>query len=751
LSSLHKSPMAESSYRTDPGSPLPKASPSREGGERGIPLTRLEPGKKAKVAAIQGGWGVKRRLYQMGIHPGDLVTVTRQGPLGGPIAIEVHGFQLALGRGVASQVFVDATGGMTIALAGQPNSGKSTLFNHIAGYKAMTANFPGTSVTFTETRTRIDGLTCNCIDLPGTYSLTSQEPAELEARKHLLFGEVDLIINVVDASLLSRSLELTLELLELEVPMILCLNMMDEAEKKGVQIEIPKLEQVLGIPVVPVIATTGKGVRELFAQVSRVWEEKRKGRVQKFSKDVEEEIQPLVALLEPEKRVNERVPARFLAIKLLEKDESFVEEVKQAGDFYHQVVPFQEKLQESHGVPSDEVISSERHALAMNIFEKVARIIRSPKRDLRTALDRWVMDRFFGYGILALVFFAFFNFIFGIGGLIEGPLIQFFDRLNNNLESLFPTGSLSLFLAHGILHGISGGIAIVLPYLVPFLIGLSLLEDVGYLPRVAFLMDTFMHRIGLHGKSVIPFILGYGCSVPAVMSTQILEIPQHRFIVSVLTTMIPCAARITIIFGLVAFFIGANAALAIFALNLLIVAIFGKVLTHFSPESNLGFILEMPSYQFPALQTTLKKSWCRIREFIVIAWPLLIIGSAVLSLIEYWKLDHLINYLLLPLTRILDLPFAVGTTLLFGLLRKELSLIMLTQALGTTQVNTVMTHTQILVFTIFVTFYIPCLATVGVLWKEIGRRGALLAMGFTLGIATVLGLLTRLFGEIFLN
>jgi ferrous iron transport protein B len=159
----------------------------------------------------------------------------------------------------------------------------------------------------------------------------------------------------------------------------------------------------------------------------------------------------------------------------------------------------------------------------------------------------------------------------------------------------------------------------------------------------------------------------------------------------------------------------------------------------------------MPSYQFPALQTTLKKSWCRIREFIVIAWPLLIIGSAVLSLIEYWKLDLLINYLLLPLTRILDLPFAVGTTLLFGLLRKELSLIMLTQALGTSQVNTVMTHTQILVFTIFVTFYIPCLATVGVLWKEIGRRGALLAMGFTLGIATVLGLLTRLFGGIFLN
>jgi ferrous iron transport protein B len=731
--------------------PQPDSSPPSAEREKGIPLTRLKPGRKAKVVAIQGGWGVKRRLNHMGIHSGDLLLVSRQGALGGPIAVEVHGFQVALGKGVASQVFVELTEEMTIALAGQPNCGKSTLFNHIAGYRSITANFPGTSVTFTETRTRIDGLTCTCIDLPGTYSLTSEEPAELEARKHLLSGEVDLIINVMDASLLSRSLELTLELLELEAPMLLCLNMMDEAEKKGVQIDVPKLEEILGIPVVPVIASAGKGLRDLFAQVRRVWGEKRKGIVQKFSKDIEEVIQPLVSLLGSENRVNERLPGRFMAIKLLEKDESLVEEVKQAGDFYRQVVPFQERLQESHGASSDEVISSERHALAMNIFEKVARIVRSPKRDVRTAIDRWALDKVFGYVILALVFYGFFHFIFGIGELVEEPLLKYFEALTHHLESLFPVGSLTLFLAHGVLHGISGGIAIVLPYLVPFLIGLSLLEDVGYLPRVAFLMDTFMHRIGLHGKAIIPFILGYGCSVPAVMSTRILELPQHRFIVSILSTMIPCAARITIIFGLVAFFIGPNAALAVFALNLLIVAVFGKVMTHFSPESNLGFILEMPAYQLPALRTTLQKSWCRIREFIVIAWPLLIVGSMVLSLIEYWKLDLWINYLLLPLTRLLDLPLAVGTTLIFGVLRKELSLIMLTQALGTNQVSTVMTQTQILAFTIFVTFYIPCLATIGILWKEVGKRGVLLAVLLTLCTATLLGLLTRLVGGIFLG
>jgi ferrous iron transport protein B len=260
-------------------------------------------------------------------------------------------------------------------------------------------------------------------------------------------------------------------------------------------------------------------------------------------------------------------------------------------------------------------------------------------------------------------------------------------------------------------------------------------------------MDVFMHRIGLHGKSVIPFILGYGCSVPAVMATRILEFPQHRFIVSILATMIPCAARITIIFALVAFFISPNAALAIFALNILVVAIFGKILSIFfsSPEASLGLILEIPAYQLPPLRNTLKKSWYRIREFIVIAWPILIIGSALLALMEYRGLEKYVDGFLFPITHLLGLPISVGTTLIFGLLRKELSMIMLTQALGTTQVLTVMTKTQILVFTVFVTFYIPCLATIAALWREIGKKGALLAILFTLSVAIILALLTRIF------
>ena len=639
---------------------------------------------------------------------------------------------------------------MKIAMAGQPNCGKSTIFNSIAGYKAITSNFPGTTVKYTETRTHIFGYTCHCIDLPGTYSLTAGDAAELEARRHLLSGEVDVIINVVDASLLIRSLELTLQLLELEVPMVLCLNMIDEAQRKGIQIDVQKLSGLLGIPVIPTIATTGKGLKELFIEVLSLYEEKKKGKTLKFSKDIEETIKELESDLKSVWKEDNKVPLRFFSIKLLENDELFVNEIRRTPYSFDRLRLFQERLEQAHGVSSDEVISSERHALAMNLFEHASTVIHPPKKDIRIAIDHWVMHKFFGYLILAAVFYGFFNFIFGIGGYIEEPLIGIFDQWIKTLEGYLGEGSLSFFLSKGVLQGITGGIAIVLPYLVPFLIGLSILEDIGYLPRVAFLMDVFMHRIGLHGKSIIPFILGYGCSVPAVMATRILEFPQHRFIVSILATMIPCAARITIIFGLVAFLISPNAALVIFALNLLVVAVSGKILTTLYPQANLGLILEIPAYQLPPLRNTLRKSWYRIQEFIVIAWPILIVGSALLALMEYGGIERYINWFTSPLTHLLGLPFSVGTTLIFGLLRKELSMIMLTQALGTSQVLTVMTKAQVMVFTVFVTFYIPCLATIAALCKEIGKKGALLTILFTLSVAIILAFATRVFFGIIL-
>jgi ferrous iron transport protein B len=299
-------------------------------------------------------------------------------------------------------------------------------------------------------------------------------------------------------------------------------------------------------------------------------------------------------------------------------------------------------------------------------------------------------------------------------------------------------------ILNGLIQGFSGGIGIVLPYLIPFLLGLAILEDVGYLPRAAFLMDSIMHAIGLHGKSIIPFVLSYGCNVPAIMGVKIMERARDRFITAVLVTLIPCAARTIIIFALVAFYLGPMRALALYVLNIVVIAGAGKVLSRYMPDLSPGMILEMPSYKVPEFSTMVRKIWFRLREFIVIAWPLLIVGSVILSILEFLDLAAPINGILSPFTSgLLGLPREVGITLIFGILRKELTIIMLVQALGTSDFGSVMTAGQMMVFTVFSLFYIPCLATLGMLRSTIGNRGMLFTLFFNTAIGALMALAFR--------
>ena len=632
---------------------------------------------------------------------------------------------------------------MRVVLVGQPNCGKSTIFNYLSGYKTVVSNFPGTTVKYTMSTLYINGYMCECIDLPGTYSLISMDAAEREARKYLLTQPVDVIVNVIDASLLGRSLELTLELLELNKPIVIALNMVDEAERKGIQIDIEKLSQIFGVPVVRTIAYTGKGLTELVRTALEVYKKKIMGQPIYLSKDVEEIVVKLTSKVDKIARTLNLSP-RFLALKLLEKDPEFEKTLKNSAPFLLSFVnKMQKYLEQTHGRPSDVVISSEKHALAMNIYEAVVEVLRSPKHDIRDKIDDVLMHKIWGYIFLALIFYLFFTLVFKIGSYIETPLTNILDQSLIKIQRFISPSSFLYVIIEGGIQGIAGGIAIVLPYLTPFLIGLAILEDSGYLPRVAFLLDTFMHRLGLHGKSVIPFLLGYGCSVPAVMATRILESERDRVITAILATLIPCSARTVIIMGLVFYYLGPNYAFGIYILNLLVVGLAGKVLTKMYPEVTPGLLLEVPNYHIPSYKTVWIKSWYRLKEFIVIAWPILIVGSIVLGILQFFQLDKIINTLCLPITIPLALPPEVGTTLIFGILRKELSLIMLLQALGTKDILTVMNKGQILTFTIFVVFYIPCAATIAALWREIGGKKTGLAIIFSVMIAFTVAILFR--------
>jgi ferrous iron transport protein B len=639
---------------------------------------------------------------------------------------------------------------LKIAFIGQPNCGKSTIFNYFSGYKAMVSNFPGTTVKYTVSRVVFQGEEITCVDLPGVYSLTSIDPAELESRNYLLAGEADVIINVIDASLLGRSLELTLELMSLERPLVVALNMMDEADRKGIRIDTHKLSEMLGVPVVSTVAAAGRGLTDLLETAVLAGHTGVRPVQIMFSRDIEEEIAELSDRLDPDHARELGLPWRFLLVKLLEDDPHLLEEVGRLHPNCRAIVRNHQKiLEETHGRPPEIVISSERHALTVNIFEAVAKVTPSQKPSWRERLDRVATHKVWGYVLLVVVLGLFFQVVFRLGQTTENFLVGYLDEVQK-LGGLWlgPASFSYHLLVDGLLMGIFGGVAIVLPYLLPFLLGLSLLEDSGYLPRVAFLMDNLMHLMGLHGKSIIPFILGYGCSVPAVISTRILESPRDRLVVSLLAILIPCSARSVIIFALVAYALGPYWALGVYLLNLLIIGILGRISTMLLPEVSPGLLMEIPEYRLPTWHNVLRKSWYSLKDFIVVAWPILIIGSVVLSLLKFYGFVGYLNKALAPLTALLGLPLEVGTTLIFGIMRKELSLIMLNEALGTTNLTAVLSHTQLLTFTIFVLFYVPCASTIAALSKELGWRQAGLAVIVSLGLALVLGLLTRSFGAL---
>jgi len=617
---------------------------------------------------------------------------------------------------------------LKIALVGQPNSGKSTLFNALVGLKAIASNFPGTTVEILRGRAFISGKPAEIVDLPGIYSLFAEDPAERVARDFLLRERPDLIIHVVDASVLSRSLSLTLELAELGIPMVVVLNMADEAEHKGIRIDRQKLSEILGVPVVFTVASRGMGLRELLSALP-------KAAIPKppvYSPPVEKAIS---ALLPPAEDFRESpgFPPRFLAILRLAEGKDLPERIREGLRCKGEEDPAW-------------ILAEERAALAHRIFREVAKVERA-KVGFREHLDDLLMHPVFGYPFLLLALFLLFFLTFKVGGALEGLLLPTLEGFSERVREGLGAGILPEALG-GALDGLLAGIGIAIPYLLPFYLLLAVLEDVGYLPRIGFLLDGLMHRLGLHGKSVIPFVLGYGCSVPAVLATRILEDERDRLLTAGLAVLIPCAARTVVVFGLVGRFIGPGAAFALYLGNLLVVALLAYGLSRIFPAVGPGLILEIPPYRLPSARTTLGKTWLRLREFVKVAWPLLIVSSAVLSLAQALGAERYLNLLALPFTFPLGLPVQAGVPLVFAVLRKELALLLLGQALGAEDFASVLSGGQMLVFTVFTLFFMPCLATLAALGREIGwRRTALVVLGTT-GLALLLGLLVRLFAAL---
>lgn len=633
-----------------------------------------------------------------------------------------------------------------IVLVGQPNSGKSTLFNSISGIKAKTSNFPGTSVKITESTVRFGDRIFELVDLPGGYSLHPFEPAEEVTTEFLLKEKVDLIVNVIDASILARGLELTLELLETGIPVIVVLNQIDEAERKGIKIDRSKLEKILGVPVVSTIALYGKGIDELLQRVIEViLLGDYKARFDYLPSSIKNELEKIQEI---ELKINGiNLDKRFLIVELLEGNPNIEKElIKSNPEIEKIIIMKREEFQNKYGVAPIDSIMEFRHSSCMKIAEEVTELRHGKIFVLDDAIDKFVMHPFFGYIVMTLVFSLFFWLIFKVGTPLENLLLKPFEIARAKINIIFPDGLLKSII-DGTFQGLAGGFAIAFPYLLPLSFFITILEDIGYLARSAFLLDSFMHRIGLHGKSVPPFIMGYGCNVPAIFSTRIIESYHDRVLTSILIPFIPCSARITVITALTAAFLGPLYAFLIYFLSIFVIASVGKISFLLTKRPSEGFLLEIPSYKLPSLKMVFIKTYFYMKSFLFFAIPILIVGSAVLSVLDYYGVSYLFNSAISPFMKhVLGLPEKLGTTLIFGILRKELTLIMLLQALGISysQIPFYLSPSQIMTFAVFIAFYIPCISTISTIWKEMGWKVSVLSMILSTLIATILGFATRI-------
>jgi len=609
------------------------------------------------------------------------------------------------------------------------------MFNAVAGFKVDTGNFSGTTVSFTETRVYLGGRTVRLIDLPGTYSITSLDLAEKVARDYLLSGNVDVIINVLDSSILGRSLELTIQLLEMNIPMVMALNMFDEAQAKGIEVDLGMLKALTGVEAYPVIAVEGTGVRDLFEAAIRLPGEQFHPVLPVYDRDVEECIAAILERYPPALKTALEVDERFVAIRLLEMDEEFEQRAgKIAPDFLRFVLEKRRALAEMHNWPEAGVFASHRHAVVFDLFEQVAKVVHREQITIRERIDHFIINPVGGLvTIVGLLFFMFFaSFVLGdvIAGLIEEPL----DALGQTLTGM--TRGMAAVAVSGLYDGFVAGVGIVLPYLLPLLILMAILEDSGLLPRIAFMVDGLLHHFGMHGKSAIPIILGYGCNVPAIMAARNMEHERDRVLTMLTVPFIACSARTVIILALAGKYLGAAWTTAIYAGNIMVALAVSYILSRLQADPAPGIIMDVPPLRRPHAGLVARKAWWRLKEFLTFAWPVIAVSSLVLAFISHAGMDRVINSILKPVTTgILNLPEQTGITLFLGIFRKELTLLMLNQSLGTPDISTILSSGQVLVLVVFTVLYIPCVATISTLWKEGGWKVALYSVALNTGVA----------------
>lgn len=712
------------------------------------PVTTLGIGEEGIIRDITGERSLISRLAGMGIALNTKIRLIRAS--GGLVIVQVAETRVALDTGEAAKILVSRvcalgddkesrprTDAFLVALVGQPNAGKSTVFNILTGLSQHVGNWPGKTVEKKEGSHTAGGRELRIVDLPGTYSLTAFSEEERVTRDFIIHEAPDVIVLLVNASALERSLYLLSELLLLGPPIVIAVNMLDVAEKQGIRIDTAALEKSLGLPVIPMIATKNKGIRELVEQIIAVASDDVQARPKPpaVREDHRLLLEELTGLIRG--AVHSPYALPWLAAKLMEGDSEVAAMLEQElpATTWEQI----RALLIAH--------EDSLHAVVCGRYDWVEEITRACVSRFRMGqvvmtdrIDHILTRPVFGIpvllAVLACVFFLTYKIGFPLQKLLEG----LFGAVGEGIEPLL-TGApvwVSGLVIDGVIGG-AGSVLTFLPILLIFFATLALLEDVGYMARAAFVMDRFMHLVGLHGKSFIPMCIGFGCNVPAIMGVRIIESKKARLLTMLLTPFIPCTARLAVLTFVAAAVFAADATIVVWSLvtlNIVVLGIVGMTVHHvFMKEEPTPFIMELPLYHQPDPKTIVMVVWSRSMAFIKKAGTVILVVSVLVWLLSYFpdgrtdtSILAWIGRLLEPLGRPLGLDWKMMTALLTSIAAKENAVATLGVLYGVGDqgllqiLPTVMGHASALAFLTVLMLFVPCAATVVVMRREMNDR-----------------------------
>ncbi|MBR2352085.1 MAG: ferrous iron transport protein B [Alistipes sp.] len=772
-------------------------------------LSELKTGESATVLKVLGHGGFRRRIVELGFVRGNKVTVVLNAPLKDPIEYSLLGYNISLRRADAEMIVVvtdeeaealehesvDSTTSteriereidrrkrhIDIAIVGNPNSGKTSIFNHLTGAHEHVGNYSGVTVDAKTALCHYKDYELHITDLPGTYALSAYTPEELYVRRHLAEHTPDVVLNVICASNLERNLYLTSELIDMSQRMVAALSMYDELQRNGASLDHDTLGKMLGVPMIPVEGHNGKGIEELLDTIIAVYEN-RDARVRHIHINqgvVEQSVNTLKSEMKAHKEeLPKCFPPRYFAMKMLEGDADICMMLKRrSGSRYEEWQRICEKEQQhlKNDLGADEDIqttmANQKYGFISGALRETYTEGRNKIGDITNAIDLIVTHRVLGYPIFVIVMFLMFYCTFSLGAYPQAWIERLVAFVGECVERWLPAGVLKDMVSDGIIEGV-GSVIVFLPNIMILYLFISFMEDSGYLARAAFIMDKLMHKVGLHGKSFIPLVMGFGCNVPAVMASRILESRSSRLITIFITPFMSCSARLPIYIVLIGTFFAKWSAvvmLGLYLLGVVVAVVTALLLRRFMfKQEETPFVMELPPYRVPTLKATMSHMWVRCAQYLRKMGGMILVASIIVwflgyfprqqegeSRVEHYEQSYIgrVGHLCEPLFEPMGLNWKASVSLLSGVAAKEVMVSTLAVLYGEDktidetgnnesallsdklEASGDFTHASVLALLVFTLLYLPCVATIAAIRSESGWGWAIASIIYSTLVA----------------